>query len=205
MGQDLVRTTLVAFSDGSTRARRAAAILHNPTASERATNNNIVAQVACETRGHPTPGMLELAGIGLSLALCDNYVTAFARTDDAASICTYYDIFIYCDNLPIVGFAVQGGEADAGAKHLSPLVAEIGAMKSKLSENPFVQIIVATPDAGRRARGIRRADHMAGFQDVSGHGPEVSAWPPTLARALAECRDIFEQSAHEERQVMMRF
>ena len=103
-----------------------------------------------------TAGMMELAGMALSLFMCTRYVQSGAAMGRLL-------IDVFCDNEPIVGFAIEGGEDNAGARHLTPLVQQVQALRSDLMEDASVNLVrLARPDRGRASSGIRRADHLAG-------------------------------------------
>ncbi len=182
----------------------AAAILHAPEGNH-CHGGSIVASmtgampVPTET-GHGyrlevTAGMMELAGIAISLQLCTNYMEALDNDTDIA---------IYCDNEPIVGFAVQGGEADAGAPHLEPLGTIVQSTREGLLNHRCVGLRIARPDDGRRASNIRRADAMAAAAAQAPAGFS-DPWPNGVAGALREGMVILSDASPRAYDIMRRF
>ena len=179
---------LILFNDGSVAQKTAASILHAPPAGSRARGRNIVEQMRCvfqhQSHAPVTSGMMELAGIALSMFLAGSYCATFVGVQ--------FHIFLFCDSKPVVDFALQEGQHDAGARHLTALVAYVRAHVDELRNAGHV---VELGWASRDTQGIQRAHELAA------HGIP-SMWPDNLYDLLLGVSQVYAAASSQEREIM---
>lgn len=146
-----------------------------------------------------TAGMMELVGIALSLFMIKNYLDGHGP--DGGDV----GVSVYSDNVPMVDFAVAGGETDAGAEHLGPLVRHVQNLRQGILNHQCVQggIWMARCDQGREAHNIRVADEMARRAAEGLRPPD--AWPPGLEEDLHLCCMSFARARGGTRAIMQRY
>ena len=161
------RTTIVAFSDGSTAAMGAASFLKSS-----ATNEWLWGTMAAhastwlpmpshysqrlELERLATAGTWEVLGILLSLQLVEGYIMAMEGQCVEANV--------YCDNHPVVEFCVHGRDLcyQTGARHLVPMVDLVRARVERLQETNNV-VTFHVPTNGRNSYGIMICDRRLKF------------------------------------------
>ena len=132
--------------------------------------------------------MMELAGIALSMFLACSYCATF--------IGVQFHIFVFCDSKPVVDFALQEGQHDAGARHLTALVAYVRAHVDELRNAGHVVELGWAP---RETRGIQRAHELA----AQNPWPSTSSmWPNNLYDLLLGASQVYAAASSRERGIM---
>ena len=154
------RTTLVAFSDGSTAAMGAASFLKSSSTNEWLWGT-MAAHASTwlpmpshysqrlELERLATAGTWEVLGILLSLQLVEGYIRAMEGQCVEAKV--------YGDNNSVLEFCVHGSDLcyQKGAGHLAPMVDLVRARIERLKETNNV-VTFPMPAEGRNSFGIRR-------------------------------------------------
>ena len=115
------------------------------------------------------------------------------------------DVTCYCDDLPIIEFAVLGRlarPADAGALHLVPILDQLVARADALRTAGH-SVRFRMPRRGRRGQQLRGVDSDARAARTG--RMTVAQMPDGLRVAMAAGSRIVHDASREDREVMMRF
>ena len=204
-GSERMRTSLVAFSDGSTKAMGAASFLKSSTSNEwlwgtMAAHPSIWLPMPYhyswleELERIATAGTWEVLGILLSLQLVEGYIRAMEDQCVEAKV--------YCDNYSVVEFCVHGSDLcyQKGAGHLAPMVDLVRARIERLKETNNV-VTFHMPAEGRNSFGIRKCDARLKLVRPLTRKPYPDDLVPVASRdrmALEETLSLLHRAEQEE-------